>query len=165
MPTFLIRTFRIGDEAALHAVFHASVHTLARRHYTAEQLAAWAPSEHDSVQWAQRMRANQPFIAQREGDTAVAGFADLQPGGAIDQFFVAPAYAGQGVARALMAHLHEQAAQRGIRELHAEVSLTAEPFFTASGFVVQARQQVQRAGVVLHNARMAKQLLVSDAIQ
>ncbi|MNV94236.1 putative acyltransferase [compost metagenome] len=78
-------------------------------------------------------------------------------------FFVAPALAGQGVARALMAHIHAQAAQRGIAQLHAHVSLTAEPFFAAQGFVVQERQQVERAGVVLRNARMAKTLALGDS--
>ena len=158
MHSISIRNFRSGDEAPLRAVFHASVHGLACRNYTPEQLAAWAPLEHDSATWAERMRANQPFIAHVDGGTAVAGFADLQPGGYIDMFFVAPAHAGQGVARALMAHLHTQAAQRGTTQLHADVSLTAEPFFTASGFEVEERQQVQRAGVVLHNARMVKRL-------
>jgi putative acetyltransferase len=44
--------------------------------------------------------------------------------------------------------------------LNAHVSLTAEPFFAAQGFAVEARQQVERAGVVLHNARMAKALVM-----
>ena len=128
--------------------------------YTPEQLAAWAPQDYDTVQWARRMQANQPFIAQAPDTGAVAGFADLQASGYIDQFFVAPAFAGQGVARALMGHIHAQAAQRGIAQLHADVSLTAEPFFAACGFVVQARQQAQRQGVVLHNARMVKVLIM-----
>ncbi|MNV40877.1 putative N-acetyltransferase YafP [compost metagenome] len=106
------------------------------------------------------MRANQPFIAQAIDGGAIAGFADLQASGTIDMFFVAPAFARQGVARALMAHLHAQAAQRGITRLNAHVSLTAEPFFAAQGFAVEARQQVERAGVVLHNARMAKALVM-----
>lgn len=159
MPSIHIRNFRPGDEPALRAVFHASVHGLACRDYTPEQLAAWAPQHHDAAQWAERMRANQPFIAQALGSGAIAGFADLLPNGTIDMFFVAPAFAGRGVARALMAHIHTQAQQRGIAQLHAHVSLTAEPFFAAQGFVVEARQQVERAGVVLHNARMAKALV------
>jgi len=161
MPSLHIRNFRPGDEPALRAVFHASVHGLACKDYTAEQLAAWAPLHYDATQWAERMQANQPFIAQmQQGSDAIAGFADLQANGYIDMFFVAPALAGQGVARALMAHIHAQAAQRGIAQLHAHVSLTAEPFFAAQGFVVQERQQVERAGVVLRNARMAKSLAV-----
>ena len=160
MSSFHIRNFCPGDEPALRAVFHASVHGLACKDYTTEQLAAWAPLHHDAVQWAERMRANQPFIAQTIDGGAIAGFADLHASGTIDMFFVAPAFAGQGVARALMAHLHAQAAQRGITRLNAQVSLTAEPFFAAQGFAVEARQQVERAGVVLHNARMAKALVM-----
>ncbi|WP_298210913.1 hypothetical protein [Acidovorax sp.] len=38
------------------------------------------------------------------------------------------------------------------------MSLRAEPFFAVHGFVVEQRQQVERRGVVLRNARMAKQL-------
>ena len=158
MTAIAIRNFRPGDEPALRAVFHASVHGLACKDYTAEQLAAWAPLHHDAAQWAQRMQANQPFIAQAHGSGAIAGFADLKASGTIDMLFVAPAFAGQGVARALMAHIHAQAAQRCNTRLQAHVSLTAEPFFAAQGFVVEQRQEVVRAGVVLRNARMAKVL-------
>lgn len=157
MPTFSIRSFRPGDAPALRSVFHAAVHHLTSSHYSAEQRAAWAPAEHDAAQWAARMQANQPFVAEAKGG-AVAGFADLQPSGYIDMFFVAPAFARQGVGHALMAHIHAQAAQRGLVRLWANVSLAAEPFFAAQGFAVEARQAVERAGVVLHNARMGKAL-------
>jgi putative acetyltransferase len=154
-----IRPFRPGDEAALRALFHASVHGLASAHYSPAQREAWAPLEHDPAQWAGRLRANQPYIALAgSSDLAIAGFADLQPTGYIDMFFVSPAFARRGVARALMAHIHEQAALRGIAQLHADVSLAAEPFFAASGFTVQARQLAERQGIVLHNARMVKLL-------
>jgi putative acetyltransferase len=157
MPTFLIRSFCPGEASALRSVFHAAVHRLARSHYRAEQLAAWAPAEHDAAQWAARMQANQPFVAEADGG-AIAGFADLQPSGYIDMFFVAPAFARQGVASALMAHIHAEAAQQGLARLWADVSLAAEPFFAARGFAVEERQAVERAGVVLHNARMGKAL-------
>lgn len=161
--TLHIRPYEPRDAAALRAVFHASVHGLAAAHYRPEQLNAWAPQAHDAAQWAARMQANQPFVAWADppgaaGPSAIAGFADLQPTGYIDMFFVAPAFARRGVARALMAHIEAQAAQRGIARLHADVSLAAEPLFAASGFGVVARQQVERAGIVLHNARMVKAL-------
>lgn len=153
-----LRPFHPGDEPALRTVFHSSVHALACRDYNAEQLAAWAPHQYDAAQWGERLRGNQPFIVELDG--AIAGYADLQADGSIDQFFVAGAYAGRGVARALMAHIHQQAAHQGIPELRADVSLTAEPFFSKSGFVVEVRQQVTVRGVVLANARMRKQLAV-----
>ncbi len=151
-----IRTFRNGDETSLRAIFHSSVHDLARHQYTAEQLDAWAPRQYDAGQWGERIRGNQPFVAEIEGH--IAAYADLQASGYIDHFFVAGAYAGRGVARALMAHIHQAAASRGITHLFADVSLTAEPFFEKSGFVVEARQLVEVRGVVLANARMCKEL-------
>lgn len=162
----LIRSFRPGDEPALRALFHASVHGLACAHYTPEQLGAWAPLAYDAVAWNARLQANQPFVAEVDTDDGmgIAGYTDLQAMGYIDHFFVAPAHAGQGVARALMAHILAQAAQRGIGRLWADVSLTAEPFFAKSGFAVEIRQQVERQGVVLRNARMAKTLHGTSAV-
>ena len=151
-----IRPFRLGDAAALRAVFHASVHGLACAHYSAAQLHAWAPRDHDAAEWAERLRRNRPFIA--EIGSVVAGYADLQDSGCIDQFFVAPAHARRGVATALMAHLHASAADRGIGRLCADVSRSAEAFFCRSGFAVEARQRVALRGAVLANARMAKSL-------
>lgn len=152
-----IRPFLFDDARALRDVFHSSVHQLARQHYTAAQLQAWAPTEYDAAQWAERLRANRPFVAEMDG--RIAGFADLQPSGYIDQFFVAGACAGRGVARALMARIHQAAQQAGMPRLWADVSFSAEPFFRRSGFAVEARQQVEVRGVVLANARMGKALL------
>ena len=151
-----IRPFHPGDEHALRAVFHSSIHQLAGLHYTPEQLQAWAPAEYDAPQWAERLRANQPWVAEVDG--CLAGFADLQPSGYIDHFFVAGDYAGRGVAKALMARIHKAASERGLTRLWAHVSLSAEPFFAHSGFVVEARQQVPLRGQVLSNAVMAKLL-------
>ncbi len=156
-----IRNFLPGDEPALRAVFYSSVHDLARHQYTAEQLDAWAPRQYDAGQWGERIRGNQPFVAEIEGH--IAAYADLQASGYIDHFFVAGAYAGRGVARALMAHIHQAAASRGITHLFADVSLTAEPFFEKSGFVVEARQLVEVRGVVLANARMCKELVAVNS--
>jgi putative acetyltransferase len=154
-----LRALRRGDEYALRKVFYSSVHELAVKDYTADQLAAWAPEAYDVAPWAERIRANPPFIADTSG--VVAGFAVLLDDGTIDQFFVGSAFAGQGVARLLMTHIHQQAMRRGLAELQADVSLTAEPFFLLSGFEVVQRQQVAIGDVVLANAKMSKRLRVS----
>jgi putative acetyltransferase len=156
-----LRPFRNGDEAALRAVFHSSVHVLARRHYSPAQLGAWAPRQYDAAQWRERIRSNQPFIAELDG--VIAGYADLQASGYIDHFFVAGAYGGRGVGKALMAHIHQEAASRGIQALFSDVSLAAELFFRKSGFAIQVRQQVDVHGVILANARMRKALAASGA--
>jgi hypothetical protein len=44
------------------------------------------------------------------------------------------------------------------RVFASSVSLRAERFSLASGFVIEVRQEVERAGLILRNARMRKVL-------
>lgn len=140
----------------LYSVFHSSVHTLASRHYTREQCEAWAPMQCDESTWVARIAHNRPFVAWM--DDTIAGFADLQPDGYIDQFFVSSACAGRGVGSALMAFLLETARTRGVPGLYSHVSLTAQPLFLRHGFRIDARQTVHLRGTAFENARMSLML-------
>lgn len=156
-PLVTVRDFILGEAADLRDVFMSSVHGLARRFYTEEQIKAWAPVTHDEGQWADRIAALRPFVATVDG--RVAGYADLQESGYIDHFFVAAEFSGQGVGSLLMQRIHEAASQRHIAVLFADVSLTAEAFFQHRGFAVVSCQSVIRKDVAIPNARMTKQLL------
>ncbi|MCC6070738.1 GNAT family N-acetyltransferase [Massilia sp. GCM10020059] len=152
-----IRPCAAGEEIALRAIFKSSVHGLARRNYTAAQIQAWAPREESAElceQWIRRIQVNQPWVAEVNGQ--LAAFADVQPSGYIDHFFVAAEFAGQGVGNALMRHLHEIARCAGIDTLFSHVSLTAQPFFRRHGFHVEKEQRVMIRGVELENAVMRK---------
>lgn len=149
-----IREFAEGDESELRQVFHSSIHQVASRNYSAEQIEAWAPAQFDAQEWAARMRGIRPFVAELAGQ--VAGYADLQPDGYIDHFYVAGHAGGQGVGRALMGHIHEAASVQGIARLWSHVSLTAQPFFERAGFVIVERRLVTVRGAALANARMQK---------
>jgi putative acetyltransferase len=156
MPDPWIRPFREGEEEALRRVFYAAVHGLACRNYSAEQLAVWAPEEYDRAKWSARIGHNQPFVAEAGGQ--IVGFGDVQPDGYIDQLFVAPAAAGQGMGSALLQAIEARARERGLERLFSNVSLTAQPLFTRHGFQIEAEQTVIVAGVELRNARMVKRL-------
>ncbi len=67
---------------------------------------------------------------------------------------------GRGVGAVLMRRIHEEAALRGIAELHAHVSLSAERFFRRWGFEVVERCLPVRRGIALPNALMRKRLSV-----
>ncbi|ANJ75551.1 GNAT family N-acetyltransferase [Ralstonia insidiosa] len=153
-PPVVIRPFRSGDEPALHAVFHSAVHGIAAARYRPEQLEAWAPTDYDTEQWAERIRRNQPFVAEIDGQPA--GYADLQADGHIDHFFVSAAHARRGVGQHLMNHILGLATQRGLSRTQAHVSLSAEPFFARNGFAVMERQTVMVRGVPLDNALMVR---------
>jgi len=152
----LIRAFRAGDEPYLHEVFHSAIHGIASKDYTPEQVSAWAPEFVDAELWADRMRGIAPFVAERDGRPIA--YADIQPSGYIDHFFVSAPFARQGVGSKLMRRLHDEAAAKGIHVLTSQVSRTAQPFFKHWGFsIVEERQPVVRS-VVIPNALMKKEL-------
>jgi putative acetyltransferase len=152
----LVRNFQIGDEAALHQVFISAIHGIAIRDYTLEQVEAWAPRSLDPVLWADRMQGIAPFVAELEGKPIA--YADVQPNGYIDHFFVSAPFARKRVGSTLMRRIHEEAIVKGIRELSSDVSRTAQPFFRHWGFeVVEEREPIMR-GVAVPNAFMKKRL-------
>src|SRR5512139_3557853 len=103
----IIRDFRIGDEMALHAVFFSAIRQTASRDYSREQIEAWAPEVFDRDVWTQRMRGIRPFVVEDAGE--IVAYADVQPDGSIDHFFVSGSRARQGIGSMLMQRLHEAA--------------------------------------------------------
>lgn len=155
-----IREFRIGDEMALHAVFHCAIHKVASQFYTSEQIKAWAPEVFDHGRWIAQMQKLRPYVLEH-ADRVVA-YADVQADGYIDHFFVSATHARQGLGVKLMTHLHEQANTKGIVALTSDVSLAAQPFFEKFGFIVIERKTTVIRGVVLQNALMRKELVAGN---
>lgn len=151
-----IRRATAADALALAEVFQSSVHRLTCAHYDARQRTAWGPDDRDWPAWCAQVLALRPVVAVR--DNRVVGYADVQPDGYIDHVYVHGEHAAQGVGTALLRHLVHEAACQGISVLSADVSLSAEAFFRRHGFAVVARQNVQRYGVTLANARMTRTL-------
>lgn len=142
-----IRKFRPGEEPALFGVYHSAIHLVASRDYTQEQVRAWAPEDLDPELWVRRIRGMDPFVAEANGE--VVGYADLQPNGYIDHFFVSGLHARRGIGSALMGHILGEAARREIAELTSDVSRTAQPFYEKFGFVVVEQRYPAPRGVVV----------------
>lgn len=152
-----IRPFRSGDESPLRAVYASAIHEIARRDYTQAQLDAWAPADFDAGKWARRIQGITPFVAEG-ADGLLLGYADVQPDGYVDHFFVAGHAGGRGVGGALMRRLLERARELGVAQLSSDVSRTAQPFFARFGFeLVEQRRPVVR-GVEIPNALMRRTL-------
>jgi putative acetyltransferase len=152
-----LREFRLGDELLLRDVFHSAVHELAIRNYTQEQVDAWSPIDFDPAIWLERMQTFQPFVVEDAGRPIA--YADLQPSGMIEHFFVSGPYARRGIGTLLMNRIHERAAELGLAALESHVSLTAQPLFLKFGFEIVRQQMPVRRGIALSNALMRKTLV------
>lgn len=152
----IIRDHRPEDFEALYALFRDTVRSINRRDYSEAQVAAWAPDSFEPERWAERIANYRIFVA--EDGQGIAGFAELDRDGHIDCFFVHKDRQGEGVGGRLMRAVQNEAEERGLPRLYAEVSITARPFFERHGFVVLAEQQVELRGEKLTNFRMEKHL-------
>ena len=155
MSDFLIRAYRVDDLDVLIDLFTNSVRQVASRDYSPAQIEAWAPvavNQH----WTTRLDSRPTYVA--EADCEIVGFSDLEPDGHIDMLFVHADHQSQGVARALLDHIHARAHEQGIDRLFTEASITARPFFERNGFEVIGAQDVELRGQTFRNYRMAKRL-------
>jgi len=158
-----IRPFRIGDESDLFAVFHSSIHGLAVKDYSADQINAWAPENLDRDVWRERIQGISPFVV--EHDARLVAYADIQPNGYIDHFFVSAQFARRGIGSMLMQHLHVVASERSIAALFSDVSRTAQPFFEHFGFLVVEQRAPIIRGVAVPNALMHKTLVSNTTVE
>jgi putative acetyltransferase len=152
-----IRRYTPGEESALFEVYYTAIHLIASRDYTAEQIQAWAPRDLDPTLWEDRVRGINPFVAELNGE--LVGYADLQPSGYIDHFFVAGKYGRRGIGSLLMRRLLEEAGLVGAVELTSNVSRTAQAFFLKFGFIVMEQRFPEIRGVVVPNALMRRRQL------
>ena len=150
--TIELRPFQPGDEPALRAVFASAIHGTASRDYSQLQVDTWAPRDYDVQAWALRVQGIRPFVALMDG--RIVGYADVQPNGYIDHFYVAANAGGQGVGGVLMRRLLARAEELQLAELTSHVSLTAQPFFAHFGFEVVEHRIVDVRGVQMRNAAM-----------
>jgi putative acetyltransferase len=149
-----IRRYKPGEERALFEVYYSAIHLVASHDYTPEQIKAWAPEDLDMSLWEVRIRDINPFVAELGGE--VVGYADLQPNGYIDHFFVSGTYHRNGIGSLLMEHLLAEAKSLGLYELASDVSRSAQPFYEKFGFVVVEQRCIERRGVIIPNALMRR---------
>ncbi|ABD54772.1 GNAT family N-acetyltransferase [Jannaschia sp. CCS1] len=158
MNGVIIRPYRPADAIPLATLYHRAVNEGAALKYDAEQRAAWSPQPPTSEGWRARVEEAETLVAERDG--AILGFMTLDvAAGFVDFAYVAPDVMGQGVASALYAVIEGRARVKGHAVLETEASLLAEPFFLRQGWRVVQRQEVERCGVKIPNARMEKRLI------
>jgi putative acetyltransferase len=157
MPKPTLRAYRADDAAALTILYRRSVQHYGPRAYTAEQVAAWAALATVERTAARCADGRHVLVAQDDTD-GVLGFGDLEADGHLDFLYVAPEAEGLHVGSLLYAALEEHARGLGLAKIFVEASELARPLFERRGFTVLGRNDLDLAGVAIHNYRMEKTL-------
>ncbi|EAU44369.1 GNAT family N-acetyltransferase [Salipiger bermudensis] len=151
-----LRPLLADDATTVAEIFRDAVLNGTTAHYTETEREAWAGPKPDPERWRDRVGSSVGLMAERDGTPL--GLMTLVAPGHIDLAFVRPSAAGQGIGAELLAALTQIARASGARELTAEVSKAARPFFERHGFYVLRQQSVIRRGVALINYAMQKPL-------
>jgi GNAT superfamily N-acetyltransferase len=155
-----VRNYRPDDAGAIAQLFTESVWGIRATDYSAEQIAAWAPTSPDVESWRRRLSGSIAFLA--ENDSAIVGFIASESDGHLDHLYVHSGFQRQGVGSGLYRRVERELFAGGIHRIFTEASITARPFFESVGFRVIAAQHVERRGCSFTNYRMERFLLESS---
>lgn len=146
-----------NEALAAAELFFETVHRSNGGDYSPDQLDAWAPSGlvHQRI-IADKLTAQYTLTAK--ASDALVGFASLSEPDYLDMLFVHPTWQRHGIARQLVAHLELHAQHCGAAIIRTHASLTARPFFEASGYRLVSENTAIRNGIELKNLLMEKKL-------
>ncbi|GJM42598.1 MAG: acyltransferase [Ardenticatenaceae bacterium] len=147
-----IRKATLEDAEAIWRLHHRSVLSLCAADYTSEQIANWV--QHSTLARQQaRLKKHRVFVAEEEGH--LIGFVRWNPATfELCSLFVDPDFVRRGVASALMETACQDARACGVTKFWLDASLTAVPFYTATGW--QTIKQMMHGELAC--VRMTKQL-------
>lgn len=150
-----IRKYQPSDAKFLAEIFYNSIHSINIHDYSPEQINAMAPATSlDPKNWEQKWSKLVPFVAL--SGCKIVGFAEFEPNGHIDCFYVHHEYQRKGVGSALMKAIVAEAKEKHISRIYADVSITAKPFFMSKGFQEIKEQTVIHRGCEFTNFLMEK---------
>lgn len=158
-----ITKFQQTDTEQIVDLFYDTVHSVNKEDYSPLALEAWAPEgdrNKKKTQWKEALENNYTYVAE-QGHKLI-GFADISPDGYLVRIFVHKDYQGKGVGSALLEKVEKRAELEGLSYIHADVSITAKPFFEYHSYHLVSEQIVEKKGVSLVNYLMIKNLDVQD---
>jgi len=131
------------------------------RDYNSDQISVWASASGNVERWQGKIADQHFFLA--ETDATIVGFASMANDGYVDMFYVHYLHQGKSIGTLLIKTLEELAAGFSLKEIRADVSITAKPFFEKHGFKMIKLQHKEVSGISFVNFLMTKQLLSETA--
>jgi putative acetyltransferase len=159
--SIVVRPWRPDEARRFLEIHHEAVRHLAVEDYPASVIDAWAPLPvtDDAVAWLVANRDNELRVMAEMDGTPVGIGALVVRGTELRACYVLPDAARRGVGTALVAAIEDMARERGLTQLRLQSSLTAEPFYTALGYVAERRRKLRlRPGIAMAAITMHKPL-------
>ena len=153
--TPVIRPAGRNDIPSLIAVFQAAVRSCSVD-YVPEQINAWA-GQGTAARFEELFDSGLHFFLAESAAVCI-GYSAVSALGELYSLFVAPVFKRQGVAGMLFNATLHFARDHGAQCLHADVSISALPFFRQAGFSVVREQQVFVGNISFTNYRMSRQI-------
>lgn len=159
------------DIRKMSVLFQDTVRKINKADYTPEETEDWAACGRDVAHWKERMEQFHYIVAEgievksnriipetRTGKEEMVGFAAVSDQGYLNAIFVHSGCQRCGVAETLLQEIEKYAAERGVKRIWAEVSITARPFFEWEGYKMVKEQKRQAMQLELKNFLMEKRL-------
>ncbi len=147
-----LREYDQSDATETLKLFLNTIREINSADYDPQQVAAWASDSIDAKDWNDQFTGRFAYVVVLDGD--IIGFADMTNAGYLDRLYVSAKHQRQGVGTMLLEKLKSDASESKLTELYTDSSITAMPFFGASGFLNVRKQTVQCRGVDFTNYRM-----------
>lgn len=158
LPKVGLRPYLPADTSVLASIFAASIDRLTEDDYSEAQREAWASAADDEDKFGKRLGGQLTLVATIA--SSPVGFASLKGADQLDLLYVHPSASRQGVATALCDAIEKLAVARGAKGVTAEVSDTAQQFFSRRGYEGQQRNTVSVGDEWLATTTMKKTFAV-----
>jgi putative acetyltransferase len=155
-----VRAMRVDEARRFLEIHHDAVRGLAANDYPPAVIDAWAPPTTDErLQLFLQNRDNEVRLMAEMDREAVGIGALVVANSELRACYVLPSAGGRGVGAAIVNEIERIARDHGLRELHLESSVTAEPFYAALGYSVERRGELRIApGVSMSAITMRKEI-------
>ena len=155
--TYKFREATLTDIPELREMYQSTLRAVNSADYTSEEIEDWA-SCGDNLAHLADLVTNLRFIVALNDSGRIIGFSSISREGYLHSMFVHKDYQRRGVAGFLLGRIEEYAAERRIKTISSEVSITARPFFEKQGYEVIKEQKRKANKLCLTNYWMKKTL-------